>query len=215
MDEGQASRLLRNSSAHPPRSVAPVPRRAKHLLFSRNVSSPRRKNKSLCENQKQSYISSVPRFLRRAFRDRYDTWRGMRWTGIGRKACGRARTVKPRGPDPPTLGSSLVDHRSMRRQRLISPVLWGERGVSRQTLRRECRMFRPTCSDYARTLCFFSRARLRVRPAPGIPCALSSQEGHQVAELGRIPAARRRSRVKKFHCRPGQASALRRASAVK
>jgi hypothetical protein len=26
---------------------------------------------------------------------------------LDRKACGTARTVKPRGPDPPTLGSSL------------------------------------------------------------------------------------------------------------
>jgi hypothetical protein len=30
----------------------------------------------------------VPRFLRRAFRDRYDTWRGMRWTRICRQAGG-------------------------------------------------------------------------------------------------------------------------------
>ena len=62
--------------------VAPVPRRAKHLLFSRIVSTPPRKNKSLCENQKRAYIAPVPRPLRRAFRDRYNSWRGMRWTRL-------------------------------------------------------------------------------------------------------------------------------------
>ena len=29
----------------------------------------------------------------------------------GRKTCGTMRTVKPCGPDPPTLGSSLVEMR--------------------------------------------------------------------------------------------------------
>jgi len=28
--------------------------------------------------------------------------------GLRRKTCGATRTVKPCGPDPPTLGSSLV-----------------------------------------------------------------------------------------------------------
>ena len=30
---------------------------------------------------------------------------------LGRKTCGAMRTVKPCGPDPPTLGSSLIDTR--------------------------------------------------------------------------------------------------------
>ena len=30
---------------------------------------------------------------------------------LGRKTCGAMRTVKPCGPDPPTLGSSFIDTR--------------------------------------------------------------------------------------------------------
>jgi len=47
----------------------------------------------------------------------------------------------------------------------------GERGISRKPSRRECRRKRLTCGDLL--VCFFhSHTRLRVRLAPGIPCAL-------------------------------------------
>jgi hypothetical protein len=52
-----------------------------------------------------------------------DAWR--------RKTCGAMRTVKPCGPDPPTLGSSLP---TGRRRGLTSPVPRGERGVSRKAI---------------------------------------------------------------------------------
>jgi hypothetical protein len=47
----------------------------------------------------------------------------------------------------------------------------GEHGISRKPSRRECRRKRLTCGDLL--VCFFhSHTRLRVRLAPGIPCAL-------------------------------------------
>src|SRR3984885_1294089 len=51
------------------------------------------------------------------------------------------------------------------------PGLRGERGAAVKPLRRECRMFRPTCTDLWAPF-LFSPQGLRVRPAPGIPCAL-------------------------------------------
>src|ERR1700758_3667031 len=54
----------------------------------------------------------------------------MRCAGSGGRIGSRRRaiperTAKPRGPDPPTLGSSLVDDESMRRWWLKSPVHQG------------------------------------------------------------------------------------------
>src|SRR5262249_50891359 len=78
--------------------------------------------------------------------------------------------AKPRGPDSPTLESSLpmmID----RRRRLSSPALRGERGISRKPSRRERRTVRRTCGDLL--ACFLHlHARLRVRRTPGAPCAL-------------------------------------------
>jgi hypothetical protein len=56
-----------------------------------------------------------------------DVWRGP-------------RTVKPCGPDPPMLGSSLPISEIGRRWRLTSPVLQGELGAAVKPLRRECRI---------------------------------------------------------------------------
>ena len=150
-----ADRLTLNASCGLPRrefrTVAPVPRRAKHLLFSRNVSIPRRKNKSVFENQKQAYISSRPalptegvsRSLRHVARDAMDAH-------LPQKRAAGARTAKPCGPDPPTLGSSLVDDESVRRWWLKSPVHQGERGVSRKAIAQGVPdVFGFTCSDYA------------------------------------------------------------------
>jgi hypothetical protein len=76
--------------------------------------------------------------------------RSSRTSGAGCDGRGRAarravrsRTVKPCGPDLPTLGSSLSrcdfglaakTPRSARRRGLASPVPRGERGVSRKTI---------------------------------------------------------------------------------
>ena len=69
-------------------------------------------------------------------------------------------------------------------RRLTSPVLRREREVSRKPLRRECRMFRPACTDLWAPF-LFSPQGLRVRPAPGIPCALRLRERHLDATPGR------------------------------
>jgi hypothetical protein len=46
----------------------------------RVLSTPPRKNILLLKIEKQAYNSPVPRSLTRAYRDRHDTWCGMRWT---------------------------------------------------------------------------------------------------------------------------------------
>jgi hypothetical protein len=57
-----------------------------------------------------------------------------------------------------------------------------------QKLRRECRIVRLYLTTCA--LLPFQHTRLRVRPAPGIPCALCLSEGHRMARLGREIAPR-------------------------
>jgi hypothetical protein len=68
------------------------------------------------------------------------TIRGAGCDGRGWRAddARRKRTVKPCGPGTPTLVLSLRSQVD-RRQRLTSPVLWGERGAAVKPLRRECR----------------------------------------------------------------------------
>src|SRR5581483_3591373 len=76
---------------------------------SREKSSPRRKNKSLCENRKQPYIPSRPalttegvsRSLRHVARDAMDA-------PLTAKRAADARTVKPCGPGTSTLVSSSL-----------------------------------------------------------------------------------------------------------
>src|SRR5438046_5133443 len=81
------------------------------------------------------------------------------------------RTAKPCGPDAPTLASSFAGSDSCEATVAKEPGHRGERVISRKPLRREGRNVRRTCGDYARVL-FFLHARLRVRRAPGFPCAL-------------------------------------------
>jgi hypothetical protein len=73
-------------------------------------------------------------------------------------------------------------------------------------------MFRPTCTDLWAPF-LFSPQGLRVRPAPGIPCALFFMWDEDDASPGRKRAAGMLNHV--FIVVPGQASALRRVSAVK
>jgi hypothetical protein len=107
----------------------------------------------------------------------------MRWTlWLVQDEGKQKRTAKARGPDPPTLGSSRRES-FRRRWWLKSPAHQGERAISRKPSRRECRIVRRTCGDLL--ACFFLlHARLRVRPTPGIPCALSDFEGDAIAKLG-------------------------------
>src|SRR5690349_25171087 len=128
-------------ASEPLACVALATRRAKHLLFCRSASSAVRKNIYLYENRNRDYISQRPASTTRTFRPIVTlTWGGMRWTRE-RKTIAPARTVKPCGPVPPTLGS-ILGSRAPGRRRLTSPVLRGDRGAAVQPLRGECRTFR-------------------------------------------------------------------------
>jgi hypothetical protein len=120
---------------------------------------------------------------------------GMRWTRRCRTTSGiLSRTAKPCGPGAPMQVPSFSNlprgdgDNKARSHR-------GERGISRKPSRRECRRKRLTCGDLL--VCFFhSHTRLRVRLAPGIPCALLSFEGNvrhnsdaiAPRECGSVPA---------------------------
>jgi hypothetical protein len=98
-----------------------------------NVSSLPRKNKCLCENQKQTYISAIPRSLRRACRDRHDTLRGERWTLSVPQASETGAYGEVAWSWSPDAGiKPRVEHSG--RRRLTSPVLRREREVSRKAI---------------------------------------------------------------------------------
>jgi hypothetical protein len=173
----------------------PLPRRAKHLLFYRNASSPRRKNKSLCENQKQSHIpchpapatEGVSRSPRHVVRGAVDAIlaQGVRQ---GRVRSSRVVLI-PRRWDQV---SSIPRFRPCGRNaegdeatEASKPGLWGERGVSRKAIAQgkpgcpgcTCSPC-PCASAHGMPVCSGARD-LRVPPAPGFPCALRLPEGHE------------------------------------
>ena len=104
-----------------------------------------------------------------------------------------ARTVKPCGPVPSTLGSSLRAIR--KRRRLTSPILRGDHGAAVPTIAQGV----PDVSALpvvTMLVCFFTlHARLRVRPAPGISCALRFLRDIDDASPGRERAAGMNKRV--------------------
>jgi len=81
--------------------------------------------------------------------------------GVRRRST-LARTAKARGPDLPTLGSTL---RAQKPGGTVAktPGHRGERAISRKPLRRECRHVRRTCHDLRACFLPFLHARLRVR----------------------------------------------------
>jgi hypothetical protein len=116
--------------------------------------------------------------------DRHDTWGGMRWTpkrtdDVRRGGWSSRVVVVPRRWDQ-VRGDAISALRPKRRDQRATeankPGLRREREVSRKPLRRECRMFRLTCTDLWASSLFCPRG-LRVRPAPGIPCALCFPRG--------------------------------------
>src|SRR5258705_2531886 len=100
------------------------------------------------------------------------------------------RTAKSCGSDAPMLASSLREEA----QATVSnkPGHRGDHEVSRKTIARGMPgLLRCTCGDYARVLCFISHARLRVRWAAGIPCALFSWANGLLQHLGRLATRER------------------------
>jgi hypothetical protein len=78
-------------ASDPLECVARATRRAKHLLFSRSVSSAVRKNICLCENRNIDYIPHRPASTTRTFRPIVTlTWGGMRWTRERKTNCADA-----------------------------------------------------------------------------------------------------------------------------
>jgi len=86
------------------------------------------------------------------------------------------RTAKSCGPDPPTLGSSL---RVTSSQITVAnkPGTPRRPRISRKPSRRECRLIWLPCCCLRAQVHFLCTQGSRVRPAPGIPCALSSLRG--------------------------------------
>ncbi len=113
---------------------------------------------------------------------------------IWRERRARAmRTVKSRCPDPPMLGSSSG--------RLPGATVARKPGaprrprISRNPLRRECRLCRLPCRCLRAQKCISLHAGSRVRPASGIPCALHLRRGNVSAKARAQRAARPRCRA--------------------
>jgi hypothetical protein len=119
-----------------------------------------------------------------------DVGRGMRWTLLVRETSApRKRTAKPCGPDAPMLASSW--RQCLRIALATVATKPGSPGRARnkplKPLRRKRRNVWPTCGDLL--ACFLLlHARLRVRLAPGVSCALDFLGGGR-AQLGRFSAA--------------------------
>jgi hypothetical protein len=133
----------------------------------------------------KNYLSSIfPKFMFLSLPSRLDE-RGERVvTNVGRGGDGRAlaagraaqpRTAKSCGPDLPTLGSSL---RATKSAGDGGYQARHSRESTKQPLkpsRRECRLYRP-CLWFLPPA-YFVAGGPWVRPASGIPCALSFPRG--------------------------------------
>jgi hypothetical protein len=172
---------------------ADLPDEAKsHECFHRSRGSPvyspvrRRAQRNFSQTiQADLGLQKIFRFRRRANHlydfapSRLDKRGASRWSRTLSAGCdGRGgalrrsasmRTAKPCGPDVPTL--ALRSRKYPRTTVARKPGHRGEHEVDRKPLRREGRIVRHTCGDFARVV-FPSHARLRVRRAPGFPCAL-------------------------------------------
>ena len=90
------------------------------------------------------------------------------------RACAYGQAVWSCPPDAGVKRMEMIHSR----RRLTSPVLRGDHGAAVKPLRRECRTcFGLTCLSCVHSP--FSHTSLRVRPAPGAPCALVFSEGQR------------------------------------
>jgi hypothetical protein len=96
---------------------------------------------------------------------------------VDAKACERRWQARADGKiawsRPPDAEVKRLRDDLRARRWLTSPAHRGDRDISRKPSRRECRHVRRTCHDLRACLLPFLHARLRVRSASGIPCALS------------------------------------------
>jgi len=103
---------------------------------------------------------------------------GMRWTCCSRSdERGAMRTAKSRGPGAPTLASSFASDDGEATE-ANKPGTPGRSRISRKTIARgmpvvPAALLLPACSKCT----FLCTQGSRVRPAPGIPCALSFFRG--------------------------------------
>src|SRR5690349_8884533 len=107
------------------------------VLIFRILVKPVRRRYFAFPEERIRCIAASSRPLRRAYRDRHDTWvRDAMDRAVSPDERCRLRTAKSRGPDAPTLASSLPvgnvgssgRHAVIgRRRRLTSPALRGER----------------------------------------------------------------------------------------
>src|SRR5690349_6492251 len=97
--------------------------------------------------------------------------------------------AKACGPGPPMLGLSLRVM-TFRRRRQSKPGLRGERVISVNTIAQGMSVVSAALSLLACAKCtFLCTQGSRVRPAPGIPCALLLSRATDDASLGHEPAA--------------------------
>ena len=142
---------------------------------------------TLSKDPNQQHICAVPLSKKGALRDRHERRKrdAMDASGVARRTIVLA-SAKPCRSDVPRLTSSLRSHPQT--TETTKSGLREERGISRQTIARSAGSFRRTCGDLL--VCYSSsHARLRVRRAPGIPCALSVIEGRGSCKT-RAPSSR-------------------------
>ena len=126
-------------------------------------------------------------------------WDGMRWTlGVRRvsrrtKRC--ARTAKSCGPGAAMLAPSLAEQVPAD-DGDNKPAHRGEHDISRKAIAQGMSECSPlTCMLVCAFLCALWHTRPRVQRAPGIPCALCSQEGQRIWKTRAKRAARTRTHV--------------------
>ena len=137
---------------------------------------------------KHRQISAHPVHSGGADHDRHERGTGCGGRLFSRKACAEAADGQAVWSCFPDAGDKPCES-SARRRGLKSPVPRGEHGAAVKPLRRECRMSRPCLTDLWAFFLFSPRG-LRVRPAPGIPCALRLLRGTRFSQSSGVSASR-------------------------